>query len=463
MGQLKTRLALNLGANAASQGTGALLQLALVPLFLSFWSKERYGAWILMSSVPVYLSLGEAGFATAAANEVSMAVAHGDLEQARRSLHTAWGFLVAVSAGLCGAALAGCLLLPWGAWLKFPGRDHGEVRWVLLLLSLYTVLAFSLGILGAVYRAAYRFARYALLGSAGRVLEVAAMGASLALSGSMVALAGAMLAARAATLAFQFSDSRRLSPNVRLGLSRFCWLELGRIWRPSVLFMAVTGGNALYFQGLTLLVGGMLGAGAVVVFSTTRALTRAIPQFVAMIKHSVWPEFSYLFGAGDLARARRLNALAFEVSCLASVALAAATFFLAPWILPLWTRRAVAADPLLLGCFLASAVLNGVWFVTSGLLMGVNQHQGLAVRYVLAAAFALLLAALLVPHWKLPGAAAAMIACEALLLPYAISRTCRALRCPALGLIRDSLQLRMCREALRQHAGRWFPRAGATR
>ncbi|MGO8676433.1 MAG: lipopolysaccharide biosynthesis protein [Limisphaerales bacterium] len=458
MSKLKRRLLLNLAANLSNQGTGVLIQLATVPLFLRFWSKERYGAWILISSIPVCLSLAEAGFATAAGNEVSMAVAEGNLEKARRTLHTAWGFLAAISAVLSAGALAACLMLPMAAWPRFPGLSPNAVRWALLLLGLYTILGLSSSILIAIYRAAYRNARAAFLVSASRLLELGAMGASIALSPSMVVLAAAMLGVRAGMLAFQYFDSRRLSPDVRLGLACFSILELKRIWRPSACFMANTCGNALYFQGLTLLVGGMLGAGAVVVFNTTRALTRAIPQFVLMIKYAVWPEFSYLFGAGDLGRATRLNALAFEVCCLASAGLAALIFLLAPWFLPLWTHHAVVNDPALLACFLASATLNGIWSVTSGLLMGVNQHEGLAVRFILASAFALLLAVVLVRQWGLAGAAMAMIACEALLLPYAISRTCRALHCSARGLIRDSLRLKTCREVVAaQFNRRWAP------
>ena len=221
--------------------------------------------------------------------------------------------------------------------------------------------------------------------------------------------------------------------------------------------MANTCGNALYFQGLTLLVGGMLGAGAVVVFNTTRALTRAIPQFVLMIEYAVWPEFSYLFGAGDLGRATRLNALAFEVCCLASAGLAALIFLLAPWFPPCGHTTPSLTTLL---CWHASGerTLNGIWSVTSGLLMGVNQHEGLAVRFILASAFALLLAVVLVRQWGLAGAAMAMIACEALLLPYAISRTCRALHCSARGLIRDSLRLKTCREVVAaQFNRRWAP------
>lgn len=456
MSELKRRLALNLAANLFGLCTGTLGQLATVPVFLCFWSKERYGVWILISSIPVCLSLAEAGFATAAANEVSMAVAEGNLGKARRSLQTAWGFLAAMSLLLLGLSFIAFFILPWNVWLRISGLQIDDLRWVLLLLSAYTIAGLSLGILGAIYRGAYRNARGGALGSAARLLELGAMCLSIALSPSMVILSGAMLLARTASLVGLYLDSRRLSPELHLGLADFSIVELKRIWRPSALFMAASCGNAIYFQGLTLLVGGTLGAGAVVVFNTTRALTRAIVQSVTMIKYSVLPEFSYLFGAGDLVRARRLNGLAFEVSCVASVGLAAVIFVAAPWIMPLWTHHVVKSEPLLLVLFLLSAMLNGIWFVTSGLLMGVNQHEGLTARYLLATILSLLIAVVLVRWWGLCGVAVAMVLCEVVLLPYAISRTCRELHYSVRELIHDSIHLKMCREVLRGQITRWL-------
>ena len=69
-----------------------------------------------------------------------MAVAEGNLEKARRTLHTAWGFLAAISAVLSAGALAACLMLPMAAWPRFPGLSPNAVRWALLLLGLYTIL-----------------------------------------------------------------------------------------------------------------------------------------------------------------------------------------------------------------------------------------------------------------------------------------------------------------------------------
>src|ERR1035437_5410984 len=187
---LKKRLAQNFGANLFNQFAYVILQLGSVPLFLSFWSKERYGAWLLISTIPAYLSLGEAGFATSSANEVSMAIAQGNRARALRSLHTAWGFLAGISIVLLALTLVAFLAIPWNNWPKFPAVTGDEARWTIFLLSIYSIIGILIGIFGTIYRAAYRFARYAFLNSGARLIEVAAMGAGVALRSSMITIAG---------------------------------------------------------------------------------------------------------------------------------------------------------------------------------------------------------------------------------------------------------------------------------
>jgi O-antigen/teichoic acid export membrane protein len=460
---LKKRLALNLGANLMGQITTVISQLGMVPLFLSCWDKEHYGVWLMISSIPAYLSLGEAGFATVSANEMSMAVSAGDYAKARRSLHTAWGFLLVISIVLGVLVAAALGIIGWQHWLPFPGISTGSLCWVLGLLSVYSIAGIINAVFIGIYRAGYKNARNIAFNTGGRLAELGAMVVCVVASHSLIVISAAMLGVRLATSLAMYLDSRRLLPQLQLGLEAFCWNELRRTWRPAAMFMAATLGNAFYFQGLTLVVGVFLGPTAVVVYNTTRTLTRAIVQFVTMIKHSVWPEFSYLFGAGDLVRARRLNELAFEISWCASLIFAVMIFVAAPYVVPLWTRHAVVLDPKLLAIFLCSAVLNGIWFVTSGLLMGINQHSGLTLRYLFASSVALMLAVPGVYFFGLYGAAIVMVIGELLLLPYAIARTCQLLQQSVYEFLEHAVLLTRSREAITQFWQRHFLKAGQSK
>lgn len=439
---IKKRIAGNLAANVFASVVNVVWQLIAVPLFLGYWSKEQYGEWLLLSAIPTYMSLADAGLSTTAANEVSMLIAAGNTEAARRSLHTACGFLAAVSLGLILFMGLGAFLLPWKDWLLIHGAGAREVSWTIFFLTIYTVAGFSFALYGSVYRAVYRAPRILMLTSLSRLAELLAIGLSLANSGSFVKLAAGLTVVRLVTFGVLYVDGRRLSPALQLGVAHFSRDHLRRTWRPSLMFMAFALGNALYFQGLTLLTGRMLGPVAVVVFNTTRTLTRAIVQFVVIIKHAIWLEFSYLFGARDLVRSRRLNNLAFEVTWVATFLLAGLFYILGPWIMRFWTHHAVTLDRGLLLLFLGGAVLNSLWSTCSGFLMGANQHSKLGVLYVCATAGSLLIAFPLCLCLGLSGIAWSMILCESILLPYTLIQTCALLEQPLGEFLLDSLRLR---------------------
>lgn len=439
---LKKRLTGNIGANLFAQGVNVVAQLGSVSLFLACWNKQRYGEWLLISAIPSYLSLADAGFATFSGNEVSMLVSKGDLAGARRSLHTAWGFLIGISLVIGIAAWAALALLPWQAWLNISLISTGSAQRAITLLCLYTVIGLWMAIYGTVYRGAYRNARYIYLANCGRLLEFGVTAICVYLSQSVVVVAAGMLCARVLTMIGLEFDSRRFADFLRVGLFEFSRKELSRTWRSSSMFMVFALGNAFYFQGLTLLAGRMLGPAAVVIFNTTRALTRVMVQFVTIIKHSVWPEFSYLFGKGELVKARRLNGLAFECAWVAVAALSGGLYLIGPWVMRLWTHGAVEINRGFLSLFLISAGLNSLWFICSGLLMGANHHEGLARRYVIATAGSLLCAIPLVYWLGIHGIAIAMILCELVLLPYTLKYTCALLDQSVSQFALDALRLR---------------------
>ena len=219
--KLKQRLAGNFFANLLAQGTTVLVQLATVPLFLTCWGKERYGEWLIISAIPSYLSLADAGFATFSANEVSMLISKGDREGARRSLHTAWGFLLGVSILILVLAGVALLVLPWQDWLNIAVTGHRDAQLAALTLCAYSVLGLLLGIYGTIYRGAYQNARGVNIGNAGRILELVVMTLAVYFSHSVVILSGAMLTARAITMLVVHLDSDRLAGGlVECGITR---------------------------------------------------------------------------------------------------------------------------------------------------------------------------------------------------------------------------------------------------
>ncbi len=450
---LKKRIAGNLAANVFLQAVIVIVQLASIPLFLRFWSKEEYGEWLILYSIPGYMAFAEAGLSTLAANDASIFMVEGQVDLARRSLQTAFGALSFVCLMLMIVTGMAAWLVPWSMF-GLSRLSSGDTGWCVFLLGIYTIVGLLHMLYLAQFRAANHYPRIIYLIGLCRLVELVASGVCLWMVGSVVDMAIALLAVRIVFALIMHFEGLRLSPSLRLGLAGFSWHELRRTWRLSLSFMAFPVGNAFYFQGLTLLAGWLLGPANVVVLNTTRALTRAIVQFISILKNSILPEFSRLFGVRDFAKAKRLNELAFELALLAALGFAGTLFFIGPWILKVWTHGAVIVGRGLLVLFLGGAVLNSLWNVSSGLLLGVNRHSRLAVLYLCTSFASLVVAAILVPETGIRGIAWAMILCELLLVPFSLSEACSVLEQPLGQFLRDAFCLQQSRALLRRQF-RW--------
>src|SRR6516225_744800 len=86
---LRQRIVRGLGANVINQLVTVGIQLVSVPVFLTYWSVPRYGTWLLLSAVPSYFSLADAGLTTVAGNNMTMLMARQEYSRANAVFQTA--------------------------------------------------------------------------------------------------------------------------------------------------------------------------------------------------------------------------------------------------------------------------------------------------------------------------------------------------------------------------------------
>ena len=110
---------------------------------------------------------------------------------------------------------------------------------------------------------------------------------------------------------------------------------------PGVAFVAFSVGTGLSLQGFTIVIGLTLGAAAVVVFSTTRTLTRVGVQALDVIKNSIWPELSLSIGSGRLDEAREILHRAVQGAVVGSLCLVIGMAFFGIPVIHWWTAGLV--------------------------------------------------------------------------------------------------------------------------
>src|SRR5277367_4383104 len=106
----KRRLMLGFLTSWVAKLSSTIIQLIQIPVFLHFWSVPLYGEWMIVNSIPAYLSFSNGGFGSVAGNEMTMLVARDDRAAALRVFQSCWWLI----AGICSALivlLSGALYL----------------------------------------------------------------------------------------------------------------------------------------------------------------------------------------------------------------------------------------------------------------------------------------------------------------------------------------------------------------
>lgn len=397
---VKSRVTRNLYATGFGQAVNVLTQLAGVPLFLHFWGVEKYGQWLVLSTIPTYLVLSEFGFSSVAASDMSMSVARGSRADAIKTFQSTIVVMLAASA-ISGLIVAGVyLLLTRSDILPVPATSGNEVAVVIAVFWGYVVIAQMTAVADAGYRCDGNFALGTFLYNVARLSEFAASAVCLFAGGGFVAVALSALAIKSVGACAMAVVLRRRSPWLSFGLRRVSRREIKRLVRPAAAYMAFPLGNAMSIQGFVLVVGWLVGGPGVVLFSTYRTMTRFPLQLMYMISNSVWPELSRSFGAGDILRARKLHRMAVTSSVWIALIAMPTLFLLAGPILQLWTDGRIPFDESLFAILAAVVLADSVWFPSSVVAVSINKHKLIAAAFLLSTVGAV---ALSVPLGRLGG------------------------------------------------------------
>lgn len=419
---IKSKLLRNFGANAYGQVVTVLIQLVSVPLYLGHWGVALYGEWLILSAIPAYLALSDIGFASVAANDMTMKVARKDERGALCVYQSVWVLIscIAVVVGILLALLA--VFFPVHDRLSIEHISSFNTQLILMLLVAYVLVGLQGNVLNAAFRSIGRYAFGTALGNTARLIEWAATMFALWLGYGVVGIALAMLVVKVAGVFAMWIVLNRETPWLKLGVQQASFTEIKRLWRPAVAFMAFPLGLALSLQGIVLAIGMTLGAAAVVMFSVYRTLTRLLVQIITLLNHSAWPEISAAYGANKIDLVARLHrsfsSLTFWLG-LCSVVMLSGT---GEWMIRAWTRHAFQQNQVLLVLMLLTAFLNVMWQTSWVVLMATNQHQKITAVFLLLAVGCLTLSYLIAPALGIDGIGMILAAFELPMLYIAIDR-----------------------------------------
>ncbi len=430
---LKNRLIKGIGANAYGQAITVLIQLASVPLFIQHWGVSLYGEWLILSALPAYLSMSDFGLGAVAGNSMVIKMAQND---------KAGALVIYRSVSCFNAGMSLLILLLSTALLFMTELTQGlgihqlagmDIKWALLLLTFQVLVGLQGSILSAGYRAVERYAEGTGLANTSRLIEWGLGMAMLLGGGGVVGVAAGMLAGRLFGYGIAYIRLQRLEPEFYFSVAKGNSQVIKEMLAPGFAFLAFPLGLALSMQGMTLVIGSVLGAVAVAQFSVLRTVSRVLVQLVAVLNQATWPEISRSYGAGNLALARKLHVNGCRFALLIGIGCIVGMLSFGDMIFQLWLGKSFTLPFMTFLLLLVVALVNITSQASWVVLMATNRHKQFAILFILASCLAIGQAYLTIPIWGLNAAALAVLLAEMIILVAAVKK--------ANGVLQDSVPL----------------------
>jgi len=418
---LKGKLFRNFGANAYGQIVTIFIQLLSVPLFLYYWGVSLYGEWLILSAVPFYLSLSEMGFATVAANMMTIEFTQGNKKKVLEIYQSTWIFVCSVSFIVALIFYILIFYVPFNNILSINLISGKDASSILLVLTVYVLLGLQQGVLNAAYRTIGKYAFATVFFHSTRLLEWFSVVLVLVFSGSPFTVAIFMVLIRFIALVVAWLHLRLRYAWLRQGVNQAKLKTIRELFKPASAFMAFPLGLAFSMQGMILVVGATLGGASVAIFATYRTLVRVLVQMVTMLNQAFWPEMTSAYGARNTKLVAKLyrksSFISFWVAFLGGLMLA----IFGDQILKVWTHNEIGGYQAMFFLMLLGSFLNVLWQPSWVLLMSINRHLDIAAYFIVFSVLGVVLSWFLMPMFGLNGAALALFIVEIPML-YLVNR-----------------------------------------
>lgn len=412
---IRRRIAAGIGANAYSQLITIVIQLASLPLFLSFWSVKEYGAWLLLIALPSYLSFMDGGILQTIAFRLLRLDPKSEFFQMEARRIVSLGTVVLVFGATAYLAITALTL----ALFKFPDEPNQTEKLAFIILSASAVVALTTGIPDAIIRGTNRYATATYLVNAARLTEWIFWVAGAWLVGSFTAAAALGLTIRLVFLVITARVASRAFGSVWV-VERPTLQAIKQVMPASAANLAFPTAATILHNLVPITIGSTLGAAALVSFVAHRTASRFSFQIAGIPINGTGQEYALLLKSGDQQKTRRLVQMSIGLSVLISLLLSMLLAIFGEDVFSLWSGDKVQFDLYLVLLLACAAVCAAAWTPIKLLLQVYELHLSLANLQLLGAIIILFVAVVSLGEFNIRLIATLLAALEAATLAWAV-------------------------------------------
>ncbi len=415
--QAKRGVAAQFYGQAVTIGT----QLVVLPLMLWLWGIERYGGWLIISALPTYLAMGDLGFAQIAGNDMTMRVAKGDAAGAVMVNQTAWLFVGGVCILLLIVSALFVALVPIASIFAITGADAPDVALATFLLAAIAIASLAFAVLGGAMRAVGHYWFCVATGATAQLIGAILLVLAALAGFGFVSVATVTLVGHVGVLLVASMVFCRVYPQFMPHIGKADLGYLRDMLKPSLAYMSYLASQAISIQGMSLVIGAVLGPPAVVVLNAIRTLTRLGRLAAALLIHALEPIFAQLVAQGEAKRAQRVFRDLLLAAASGTAIYVCGMILLGEPFLAWWTHGAVVGETALFRLMIFAVVCEVFWFALQTPFVSTNRHGVFAPWFLGLSSANLLLMWVGAEHWGVMAAGGAALALHSAMLAVTIA------------------------------------------
>lgn len=368
------RIALSAGASAIAQGIGVLTALISVPLTLNYLGAERYGLWLVISSVIAVLGFADLGIGNGLINLISEAHGEEDHEKASEYVSHALFMLSVVGITIGGIFAFLYPFIPWERVFNISSAaaiaESGPAMAVFMACFVLNIPLGSVQKIQMGYQEGFVNSLWQSGGSLlGLICVLLAIYLKAGLPWLVLAMSGAPLMMTVLNGVILFGFRRPwLRPRLKSLSAKTC----RRILKFGLFFFVLQLAGAVGFQSDNLVIAYLLGAHQLPQYAVPMKLFTLIPMALNLMLNPLWPAYGEAMARKDFVWIRR----AFTHSVLLTWGMALVPSIMlvlfGQEVIQLWVGPEIRPSGLLLLGFGTWAVIYSLSISTAMLLNGVN-------------------------------------------------------------------------------------------
>lgn len=347
-----------------------IIQLVMIPIFISTWGKNNYGEWLILTTIPAYLTVSDLGVNVTTTTEICSLVAQNRHEQARSLYQSAFSFFTFLSIIFILLYLLITFFLKLNEILGVNNSTEFQVELTLFLLIICTFISHFLGISLGIYRSEGRYDKYQSIMSSIFLLEGVSTLFCLLLGGGIIEIATSYFFIRFCITFFVIMDLKKKYQWFNIGFNSI--VNILPIIPTSIYYTAYTTGYSFIIQGTSFLVGKNLGPSSLVTYNTVRTLVSSIRSFSSIFYGVFLPEYTILISQQKYYKAKKVFYYVFIFTISFSFFLLIIYLLLGNWFLKLWTHGKITPENPFYTLMLCMIFVNTLSNCASNILNATN-------------------------------------------------------------------------------------------